>query len=113
MKLFVLAMLIVFVMSGVCLAGFFDSASDKINEKVDKQADKLMTKVIAGLEKGFDWIVKKILGFIYWVVQTLAVVSIGWLLSLLCDHDSRKAVRILVILCAVSLTIDKLRSLIN
>lgn len=113
MKLFVLVMLIMVVLSGVCLAGFLDNASDKVNEKVDEQADKLMTKVITSIDKGFDWTVKKILGFIYWSVQTLSIVLIGWLLSFLCDHDSRKAVRILVILCAVSLTVDKLRSLIN
>jgi hypothetical protein len=113
MKLVVLVLVAMVVLSGVCLAGFFDSAADTVNEKVDQQTDKLMAKVVAGLDKGFDWTVKKVLGFIYWVMQVISIVAIGWLLSMLCDKDSRKCVRILVVLVSISLTVDKLKSLIN
>lgn len=113
MKLVVLVLIVMVVFSSVCLAGFMDNAADKVGEKLDQQTDKLMQKVVNGLDKGFDWVVSKILGFINWAVAIFSIMAIGWLLSMLCDKDSRRCIRILVILVSISLTIDKLKSLTN
>lgn len=100
MKLLVLTLLIVFVMSGVSLAGI-----------VDDSAEKLTTKVSSAMEKGFAWLIEKVLAFVGFVVEIAAIIGVGWIMSFMCDRDSRKMVRILVILCVISVVVNKLVSL--
>ena len=116
MKIIALVLLAMFALSASCWAGVLDNAADKVSEKlnkaVDDSAEKMTSKVAAALEKGTDWLIKKALTCIFFVVEVFAIIAVGWLLSYLCDRDSRKMVRILVILCVISLTVDKLVSLI-
>lgn len=115
MKLLVLILLIVFIMSGVCLAGIVDDNVEKVGEKltkaVDESAEKMTTKVSSALEKGFAWLIEKLLAFIAFVVEIAAIIGVGWIISFMCDRDSRKMVRILVILCVISVVVNKLVSL--
>jgi hypothetical protein len=117
MKVIALVLLAMFALSLPCWGSVLDNAADKVSEKlnkaVDDSAQKMSNKVGAALEKGADWLIKKALAVIFFIVEVFAIIGIGWILSYICDRDSRKMVRILVILCVISLTVDKLVSLIN
>lgn len=88
-----------------------DKVTDKLNKAVDDSAEKLSNKVTVALDKGWNWLMDKILAFMFFLTEIVAIIGGGWLLSLLCDKDSRKAIRVLVILCVISVVIDKIVSL--
>jgi hypothetical protein len=104
MKRFVLFMLLFFSLSNLCFAG----PVDYIGDKLDQQTDKFVNKAMGYAEKAGDWLKTKTINFIWWLTQAISVIGIGWLLSFLCDRDSRVMVRLLVVLCVISLTVTQI-----
>jgi hypothetical protein len=112
MRVILIMLLIMITTTCICFAWPFDNVTDNINEKVDKaidnQTEKLNDKVMTTLDKVFDWTMKKIKALIWYITEIFSIIGIGWLLSFLCDHDSRIMIKILVVLCVISVTVDKL-----
>lgn len=115
MKLLVLIMSILYCLSSLVVANPLDSALEKvggnIERSVDLQSQQISDKVTALAEKGMMWLISLLKSILWFVTEILSIIGVGWLMSYLCDRDSRKMVRILVVLCVISLAVSKLVNL--
>ena len=90
---------------------FMEKAEEKVEKVLDSGAEKLAGKVSDALDKGWNWLLDKLLAVIFFVTKIFAIIAVGWIMSYMCDRDSRKMVRVLVILCVISVVVEKLVSL--
>lgn len=118
MKQLVLIMIIMVSLSNVTFSNSItdltDNATKKVNDSVDKavdqQTDKMINKANEFIDKAGTWLFVKTKSLIWSLTEIISVIGIGWLLSFLCDRDSRTMIRFLIVLIVISILTEKLVS---